>query len=380
MDFNLSLEQEILKNSVRAFIVKNCPRSYARELDQKKEFPHALCKKIADLGWYGLPVPEAYGGAGGNLMDVALVLEELAYGMLGLAQGVALAWLFLVDALIRYGTEDQKKDYLPRIAKGDLRVAFAITEPDAGTDAFSIRSFASFANGKFILNGNKTFITGAGVADLLIVVTRTKKGSVGKEGISVLLVDPRSPGVEIRRLSSMGRWSVGTYEVFFGDVEVAEENLLGKLDEGFNNVLEILIRERVCSAALSVGNAQAAVDDALKYSQERRQFSRPISKFQSIQFKFARMQTSVDAATLLTYRAAWLVDQGISAKKEASMAKFTSAETWMKVADEGLQILGGYGYMTEYDMERYFRDAKAASIAGGTVELQLMNIASEMGI
>lgn len=178
----------------------------------------------------------------------------------------------------------------------------------------------------------------------------------------------------------MGRWAVGTYEIFFGDVEVPEKNLLGKLNEGFKDVLEILIRERVCSAAISVGNAQAAVDDALKYSKERMQFDRPIFKFQSIQFKFARMQTSVDTARLLTYRAAWRIDHGMLAQKEASMAKFTAAETWMKVADEGLQILGGYGYMTEYDMERYFRDAKAASIAGGTVELQLINIAREMGL
>ncbi len=380
MDFNLSPEQEILKKSAKDFIIKNCPRSYARELDQKKEFPHALCKKIASLGWYGLPVPEAYGGTGGNLMDVVLVLEELAYGMLGLAQGVALAWLFIVDALIHYGTEDQKKDYLPKIAKGDLRVAFALTEPDAGTDAFSIKSFASLANDKFILNGNKTFITGAGVADLLVAVVRTKKGSAGREGISVLLVNPRSPGVEIRRLNSMGRWAVGTYEIFFGDVEVPKENLLGNLDEGFNYVLETLVRERVCSAAISVGNAQAAINDAAKYSKERIQFGRPISKFQSTQFKLARMQASVDAARLLTYRAAWLIDQGKFAQEEASMAKFTAAEAWMKVADEGLQIMGGYGYMTEYDMERYFRDAKAASIAGGTVELQLINIAREMGL
>ena len=380
MNFILTEEQEMFKKSVRKFMEKECPREYVRQHDEEEKFPSDLFQKMARMGWMGLPFPEKYGGSGWGVMELTLLLEELARAMRAAASAYFVTVIFGGESILNFGREDQKEAFLPRISRGEVQFALALTEPNSGSDAASLATSAVRQGDEYLINGSKIFISGAMEADWLIVVARTDKAASKHEGISIFLVGAKSPGIEIKKLRKLGVRAVGFNEIFLENVRVPQENILGTVNKGWQHIQTTLEMERIGIAAEALGNAQLILEDALQYAKERVQFGRPISKFQMIQQMLADMQTEVDAARLLTYRAAWMKAQGIACSKEASMAKLFASEVCMRCALHGMEILGGYGYTMEYDMQRYFRDAQANKIGGGTSEIQRLIIAREMGV
>jgi len=380
MDFRFTEEQEIFRKAIRGFLKKECTRDYVRECDEKEEYPTVLMDKIAELGWFGLPFPERYGGSGGDIIDVVILFEELGYFMLQVAREMARIIGITGLTILNHGTEKQKEFYIPRISRGELILSFGMTEPNAGSDAVSITTSAIEDGEGFIINGNKVFCSAADYADYIVLVVRTDKSAPRHKGISLFLVDPNAKGVEIRKLRTLGVRSVGTAEVFLSDVRVPKEDLLGSPNKGWDYITETLGRERVSIASICVGAAQSAFDDVLQYAKEREQFGRPLGRFQVIQHKFADMQIDIEAARLFTYRAAYLLREGGVCRKEAAIAKLQASEAYMQTALQGIQIMGGYGYMMEYDMQRHFRDAKLFEIGGGASEIQRNIIARELGL
>lgn len=381
MEFVLTDDQKLIQEAARDFARNELGSESVREFDEKEEYPLGLIRKLAGLGWLGLPFPEEYGGAGGNVLDLAIFLEGIGYGMVALAAAYLQTVIFGGMSLYEYGSEEQKKEYLPPLIRGEKLWCLAATEPNAGSDLASLVTSATpDGNGFFTINGTKTFITGAHVADHFLLAARTNRDVPKHKGITMFIVDSRSPGVEVRRLHKLGMRPVGTNEVFLENVRVPEGNVAGGLNQGWANLLKTLDNERCAVAAMCVGASQRVVDDALEYAKNRVQFGQPISKFQVIQHALANMQIKVDTARLLTYRAAWMAKEGLPCSKETAMAKVHASETMADVADQGLRILGGYGYMMEYDMQRYFRDAKFFQIAGGTPEIQRNVIAKQMGV
>lgn len=380
MDFSFSEEKEMLRKTVQRFVKKECTREYARELDEKEEFPFDIYEKMADMGWLGLPFPEKYGGSDGDAIDLIIMLEELSKGML-IAGNIYMRTVMTSGLTIyHYGTEEQKDFYLPALIRGDIKFALALTEPNAGSDAASLTTSAIEKDDCYVLNGSKIFCSGAHIADFIQVIARTDKNAPKTKGITVFLVAPKTPGITIRPLKKMGHKSNVTNEVFLDNVEVPKKNILGGLNEGWENLLHSLDSERVGAAAMCVGSAQSAFNDALAYAKEREQFGRPIGKFQAIQHKLANMLMDIEAARLFTYKAAWMVKEGLSCRKEATMAKLFASEAYTRIALDGMQIMGGYGYMMESDMQRHFRDAKLFEIGGGTSEILRTMLAREMGL
>ena len=380
MDFSFNEEQEMFRDTIRNFMKNECPPEFVRHCDENEIFPIEIMKKMAGLGCLSIQLPEAYGGMGLGAMELGIFLEEVSRGMNGLAQSIYSSVIFAADYILNYGSEKQKESLLPEIAKGNLLFAFALTEPGAGSDAASLRTSAVPAGDHFILNGQKTFISCAKQADYIYATTRTDKEAPKHRGITTFLVHKDSPGLEIRPMKKLGHKYMDLCDVFFTDTPVPRENMVGNLNEGWLNILHNVGRERFYLSAICVGAAQAVVDTALQYAKEREQFGEPIGRFQLIKEKFANMQMELDAARLLMYRAAWLIQEGLPCGKETSMAKVFSAEMYMKAANQGMQIMGGYGYTMEYDMQRYFRDAKMYEIGGGTSEIQRLIIAREMGL
>ena len=380
MDFGFSEEQEMFRKSIRDFMRKECPADFVRNCDENEIFPREVIQKMAGLGWLSIQVGEEYGGMGCGPIELGLFLEEVARGMNGLAQSVYSSVIFAADYIMRFGNEDQKKNFLPKIGEGRLFFAFALTEPGSGSDAASLRTSAVQNGDHFILNGQKTFCSCAEVADYIYTATRTDKKAPKHKGISTFLVPRGAPGVEIRRIKKLGQKNMDLCDIFFTDTPVSKENMVGNLNEGWINILHNVGRERFYLSAICVGAAQAVLETALQYAKEREQFGEPIGHFQLIKEKLANMQMELDAARLLMYRAAWNIQQGLPYDKEASIAKLFSSEMYMRAASQGLQILGGYGYTMEYDMQRHFRDAKMYEIGGGTSEIQRLIIAHNMGL
>ena len=379
MDFKFTEEQEILRMSVRNFMEKECPREYVRELDEKEEFPFELYKKMAELGWYGLPFPEEYGGSGCGPVDFIIVGEELCRYSYEMGTGYV-APIFNDMTLLHYGSEEQKNHYIPRVIKGGMMWSIALTEPNAGSDVASLVTSAVPDGDSFIIDGQKVFISGADIADIMTMAVRTDKDVPKHKGISVFLVDPKSPGIDIRRIRTLGRKIIHVTEIFltqfsYNLYKTKREQLLNEeiLFSGLN-------LERLFTCAGYVGNAQTVVDDALEHAKQRVQFGRPIGTFQAIGHMLADMQTEVDAARLLTYRAAWMIEQGIPCSREVSMAKLFGSETLARLTNQGIQIMGGYGYSMEYDMQRYFRDARIVTVSAGSSQMQRTIIAREMGL
>ncbi len=379
MDFGFTKEQSMLRNSIREFMTKECPREYVRELDEKGEFPFELYKKMAKLDWFGLPFPEEYGGSGLGAMELAIVSEELcrlSYEI-GLGYGVT---VYSALTLLSHGTEAQKKDYIPRVINGDIRWSIALTEPDAGSDVGSLTTLAVPEGDQFVLNGQKIFITGANVANVISIAVRTNTEAPKHKGISMFLLDPKSQGLEIRPIETLGRRINCANEIFINDVKVPRTNLIGELDGGWKVLLSGLELERLFASAAYAANAQTVVDDALEYAKNRKQFGRPIGSFQAIAHMLADMQTEVDAARLLSYRVAWMIDQKIPCIKEVSMAKLYGSETLVRLTNQAMQIMGGYGYCMEYDMQRFFRDARIVTVSAGSSQMQRNTIARFMGL
>ncbi|RSD27475.1 acyl-CoA dehydrogenase family protein [Mesobacillus subterraneus] len=378
MNFDLTSEQAMIKRTIREFAEEEVAPG-AIERDKTKQFPTEIFKKLGELGMLGLPFPEEYGGAGADTVSFAIVTEELsrACASTGITYS---AHISLGGAPINlFGTEEQKQKYLTPICTGESMGAFGLTEPNAGSDAGGTQTTAKEENGEYIINGNKSFITNASYAKHLAMTAITGSKD-GKKEISAIIVPTDAPGFSvIDNYEKMGLNASNTTELVMEDVHVPVENLLGKKGEGFKQFLVTLDGGRIGIGAMAVGVAQAAYEKALQYAKERQQFGRPLSQFQATQFKLAEMAMKIELARNMVYKAAWLKDQGRPFSKEASMCKLYASEISMEVADEAVQIHGGYGYMREYEVERYMRDAKLLEIGEGTSEVQKMVIARLIG-
>ncbi|WP_079509779.1 acyl-CoA dehydrogenase family protein [Mesobacillus jeotgali] len=378
MNFDLTSEQSMIKRTIREFAEEEVAPG-AIERDKTKEFPTEIFKKLGELGMLGLPFPEEYGGAGADTVSFAIVTEELskACASTGITYS---AHISLGGAPINlFGTEEQKQQYLTPICSGESLGAFGLTEPNAGSDAGGTQTTAKEVDGEYIINGSKNFITNASYAKHLAMTAITANKD-GKKEITAIIVPTNAPGFTvIDNYEKMGLNASNTTQLVMEDVHVPVENLLGKKGEGFKQFLVTLDGGRIGIGAMAVGVAQAAYEKALQYAKERQQFGRPISQFQAIQFKLADMAMKIELARNMVYKAAWLKDQGRPFSKEASMCKLYASEIAMEVADQAVQIHGGYGYMREYEVERYMRDAKLLEIGEGTSEVQRMVIARLIG-
>ncbi len=377
MNFNLTEEQKLLKKLYREFTV-NEVEPIAGEIDEEERFPVETVEKMENNGMLGIPFPKKYGGQGGDNLAYIMLVEELSKAC-GTTGVVLSAHTSLCCApIFEFGTEEQKQKYLVPLAKGEKLGAFGLTEPNAGTDAAGQQTKAVLDGDHYILNGSKIFITNAANADVFIVLAMTDK-SKGTRGISAFIVEKEYEGFTIgKKELKMGIRGSATCELIFENVKVPKENLLGKEGKGFSIAMKTLDGGRIGIAAQALGIAQGAIDEAVKYVKERKQFGRPISKFQNTQFQLADMQTKVDAARLLVYRAAFNKDNKISYSNEAAMAKLFASETAMEVTNKSVQLHGGYGYTREYPVERMMRDAKITEIYEGTSEVMKMVVSANM--
>lgn len=378
MNFTLTEEQLMIQKMMREFADEEvAPGAEAR--DKNKEFPVEIFQKLSKLGMMGLPFPEEYGGGGADTISFAIAVEELsrACGSTGITYS---AHVSLGGAPLNlFGTHEQKEKYLTPICTGESFGAFGLTEPNAGSDAGGTETTAVVDNGEWVINGSKCYITNASYAKHLALTAITNRNGSDKE-ISAIIVPTDAKGFRvIDNYEKMGLHSSNTTELFMEDVRVPEENLLGKRGDGFKQFLVTLDGGRIGIGAMAVGIAQAAYEKALAYAKERKQFGRSISKFQAIQFKLADMAMKIELARLMVYKAAWLKDQGKKFSKEASMAKLYASEACMQICSESVQVHGGNGYMRDYHVERYFRDAKLLEIGEGTSEVQRIVIAREIG-
>jgi alkylation response protein AidB-like acyl-CoA dehydrogenase len=377
VDFDLSEEHELLRSTVRKFAEQRIA-PVAEELDREHRFPYDLVAELAELGLMGIPIPEEYEGGGGDTLAYALAIEELTRIDSSVAITVAAHTSLGTMPIFLYGSEEQKREWLPDLASGRKLAAFALTEPEAGSDAGATRTSAELRDGQWVINGSKIFITNAGT-DITACVTLTVR--TGEDEISNLIVPNGTEGYEISEpLRKMGWHASDTRELSFRDCAVPEGNLLGERGAGYKQFLEILDGGRISVAAMGLGLAQGAYDLAAAYARERQQFGQPISKFQAIQFKLADMATEIEAGRSLVYRAAWLKDQGRPFAQAAAMAKLYTGELAHRAANHALQIHGGYGFMDEYAISRLYRDQKVLEIGEGTNEVQRLVIARHLGL
>ncbi|MEL7834071.1 acyl-CoA dehydrogenase family protein [Fodinibius sp. Rm-B-1B1-1] len=377
LNFNLSEEQQLIKDSIKDFVERHV-KPGVKERDASKEFPHELVNQLAEQGFMGMVHPEKYGGGGVGHVSFCLAIEEIARWDASLALTVASHTSLASGHIALAANESQKEKYLTPLAKGKKLGAWCLTEPGSGSDASGMKTTALKKGEKYILNGSKIFITQGSVGDIYVVLAKTDPDK-GTKGISAFIVEGDWDGVESgKKMEKLGMNSSDTTEVIFEDVEVPKENLLGELGRGFVDTMKVLDGGRIGIGALSVGIARGALEESLKYSGERKQFGSPIGDFQAIETKIANMATEVDAARMLVHRAAWLKDQEKPFTKEVSMAKLFASELAVRAADEAVQIHGGYGYIKEYHVERFMRDAKLMTIGEGTSEVQRMIIAREL--
>jgi short-chain 2-methylacyl-CoA dehydrogenase len=377
VNYDLTEEQQLVRQTVREFAEARIA-PVAEELDRESRFPYDIVAELAELGLMGIPIPEEYGGAGGDTVSYALAVEELTRVDSSIAITVAAHTSLGTMPFLLFGSEEQKRDWLPDLASGKRLAAFGLTEPGAGSDAGATKTRAELRDGEWIVNGSKIFITNAGT-DITACVTITAR--TGEDEISNLIVPNGTTGYEISApMKKMGWHASDTRELSFSDCTVAEANLLGPRGAGFRQFLEILDGGRISVAAMGVGLAQGAFDLASGYAKEREQFGRPIAKFQSVQFRLADMATEIEAGRALVLRAAWLKDEGRPFAKEAAMAKLYTGELSSRAVDAALQIHGGYGYMDEYPISRLYRDQKVLEIGEGTNDVQRMVIARQLGL
>ena len=370
-------EHKMLRDMVRDF-ARNEVKPLAQELDEKGGFPYESVKKMAELGLMGIPWDEKYGGTGMDTMALVIAIEEIGK-VCPSTSATMMAHTSLGTAPIAvFGTEEQKERYLPGLASGKQIGAFGLTEPNAGSDAGNTQTRAILNGNEFIVNGEKSFCTNAGEASV-IIFTAVMVENGEEKGISAFVIDADTEGLSLNPPEKkMGWCGSDTRSVFFRDMRIPKSSVLGKPSKGFKQFLKTLTGGRITIGALGIGTAQGAFARALAYSQEREAFGKPIHKFQGVSFKLSDMATQIEAARHLVYHAAWKKDQGLSVIREAAMAKLFSSETAMMVTTEAIQVLGGYGYIKEYDVERFFRDAKILEIGEGTSEVQRMIIAREL--
>ena len=376
MDFALDDQTELLQRTVREFAQAEVAPA-AEELDRTHSFPYELVRKMAQLGWMGIPFPESVGGSGGTSLQYAIAVEELTRADSSVAITLCAHTSLGTQPIYLFGTEAQRAEWLPRLCSGEILGAFGLTEPEAGSDAGNTRTRARLDDGEWVINGAKQFITNAGT-DMSGVVCITAR--TGEDEISNFIVPNGTAGYEQGEPYRKMGWNASdTRPLQFTDCRVPEENLLGERGRGFHQFLQVLDIGRIGVAAMGVGLAQGALDQALAYARERRAFGKPISKFQAIQAKLADLATEIAAARLLTYHAAWLKDQQRPFSLVAAQAKLKTGRLAVRAADEAVQIHGGYGYIEEYPVCRFYRDAKILTIGEGTDEVQQMVIARALG-
>jgi short/branched chain acyl-CoA dehydrogenase len=377
MNFDLSPEHELVRTTVREF-AEGRVAPVAEELDREHRFPYELVRELAELGLMGMPIPEEYGGGGTDTLAYAIAIEELTRVDSSVAITVAAHTSLGTMPIFLFGSEEQKREWLPQLASGEKLGAFGLTEPGAGSDAGATRTRAELRDGSWVVNGSKVFITNAGT-DISGCVTITALTGDGE--VSNIIVPNGTPGYEISpQMKKLGWRASDTRELSFKDASVPEGNLLGPRGEGFRQFLEILDGGRISVAAMGVGLAQGAYDLAYRYAKEREQFGKPIASFQAVQFQLADMAVEIEAGRNLVYKAAWLKDQNRPFAKEAAMAKLYTGELSHRVANAALQIHGGYGFMDESAISRLYRDQKILEIGEGTNEVQRMVIARHLGL
>jgi alkylation response protein AidB-like acyl-CoA dehydrogenase len=375
--FGLTEEQKQLQRAVRAFAEGEIA-PHVSEWDEKSEFPHEVVKKLGEMGLLGVIFPESLGGAGMGYVEYVLAIEELSRvdGSVGII--VAAHNSLCTNHIMLAGNEEQRKRWIPKLASGQWLGAWGLTEPGSGSDAAGARTTAVKKGDCWVLNGSKTFITNGGHANCAVVLAATDREK-GTKGISAFVVEKGTKGFRPgRKENKLGLRASDTSELIFEDCEIPAENLIGKEGEGFKDAMRVLDGGRISIAALSLGMARGALDAAMKYAQERRQFGKAISEFQAIQFKLADMATELDAAWLLTMRAAQMKDDGKKVTLESAMAKLYASEAACRICDEGVQIHGGYGFIKDYPAEKFYRDVRLCPIGEGTSEIQRMVIAREL--
>lgn len=373
LDEQLTLIQKTIRDFAEKEIIPNIMK-----WDESQIFPREIFAKLGEQGFMGILVPEEYGGAGLGYIHYALVVEELARYDPSISLSVAAHNGLCTNHINLFGNKDQKEKYLVKLAQGKFIGAWCLTEPTSGSDAGSLKSIARKENGKYIINGSKTFATHGSVGEIAVVFAKTNPEK-GKKGISAFIVETNSSGyIVLKKENKLGCRASDTAQLSFENLEVAEENLLGKEDEGFINALQVLQGGRISIAAMALGLAEGAFEAALKYAKEREQFGKSISEFQGIQFKLADMKTMIEASRQLVYRAAALKDQGKDVSYEASLAKLYASEAAVKITDQALQIHGGYGFTKDFPVEKFYRDVKLTTIGEGTSEIQRLIIAKSI--
>lgn len=379
MNFELTEEQKMFQEAIRSFAEKEIA-PLVDEAEKTSSFPVQLFPKMGTLGYLCVRYPTEYGGAGIGKIGDCVAVEEVAYHSVGIAAGIMVQSGVGTTAIYARGNEEQKQKYLVPAIRGHKIAAFGLTEPNAGSDAAAIETTATKKNGKYILNGTKIFITNGSFCDFVLVAAYTDKSKGARDGVSLLIADKDTPGFNRSRLHKFCARSGEVAELNFEDCAVPEENLVGEEGKGFRYLMESLTGGRISHASRSLGLARAAYDASLTYAQERVQFGQPIAKFQVNAFKLARMAMDIEAARWLIYYAAWLYDQDKPHVKEAAMAKLFASEVAIRVTTEALQIHGGFGLMEESVVQRYFRDARLATITEGTSEIQQLVISRGIGI
>jgi butyryl-CoA dehydrogenase len=381
MNFDLTEEQRVFRQMVREFAEREIAPT-VEALDEKGEFPYEAQTKMAELGLFGLPIDEEYGGSGADLVTYAIGVEEVSRASASLGITMAAHTSLGCMPIHFYGSEEQKQNWLVPMAQGEKLGAFGLTEPEAGSDAGGTKTSAILKNGEWVINGTKCFITNSGTDITLLVTITAVTGSIGgKKEVSNIIVPAGAPGFTVAPpYRKMGWHSSDTHELAFSDCRVPESNLLGGRGDGFKQFLKVLDCGRIGVAALSVGMAQACLDESVKYAKQRVQFGHPIGKNQAISFKCADMLVDVELARMATLKAACMADAGVNYSREASIAKLFASEAAMRAASEAVQIHGGYGYIEDYPVCRIFRDSKILEIGEGTSEVQRIVLSRSLGL
>lgn len=378
MDFRHTQEQQMWLDTLDRFMEKEVGREYTRKHDADRKFPEEIYYKVAKEGWLGMILPEKLGGLGLDPVMYAIFCEKIAKFSLDTA-ACFMQMIFTAHNLATYGTEEQQEKYIPAFLKGDQRFAISISEPNAGSDAAAASTKAVRDGDHWVINGAKMWCSGAHHKNTTIVLM-ARTGEERYDGLTTILVPNDTPGLEIRKLDTIVRRSLGTTQCFYDDVRVPVSNTLGKVGEGWKVIGKHLQIERMSLAASYVGNARTALDDTIRYTKDRKQFGKSLSSFQVVKHRIAKNEYELAAARLLVYSAATMLARGEHALKEVSMAKVFAVDTAFSIAFNGMQSMGGYGQMPEFDMERYFREAKHGMVGGGANEIQRSIIAKEMGI
>jgi|TARA_B110000967_G_C18900037_1_gene574086 alkylation response protein AidB-like acyl-CoA dehydrogenase len=378
MNFTFTDEQRMWHDMLHTFMERDVGREYTREHDESRQFPDEVYKKMADQGWLGLLTPEDIGGMDCDPVMFAIFCEAIGKFSLDTAACIMTS-MFTALNIVHHGSEAQKQQYIPKYMRGEQKFAISISEPQSGSDAAAARTKATLDGDEWVLNGNKVWCSGAHLPDTLIVLM-ARTGPDRYDGLSLFLVPNDLPGLHIKKMNTIVRRSLGTTEFFLDDVRIPKANLLGEVGKGWKYIGEHLELERLSIAASQVGNAQTALDDTINYTKNRDAFGKPLSSFQVLKHRMAENAIEIEAARLLVYSAAAKIARGERALKEVSMAKVFSADVLFKTAFNGMQALGGYAQLPEYDMERYFREAKHGMVGGGAREIQCGIIAKELGI